>query len=156
MQNLERLILSNYQVIWQTGSFYYKEMLERVSTYDLKNIHLVEFIEEMDKAYASAEIVISRAGALTISELSVIGKAVIFVPSPNVAEDHQTKNAMALVERDAAEMIADKDAINELVDKAFELLEDENKLKVLEKNILKLGKPKATESILNQVLSLVK
>jgi UDP-N-acetylglucosamine--N-acetylmuramyl-(pentapeptide) pyrophosphoryl-undecaprenol N-acetylglucosamine transferase len=156
IQNIERLLLSNYQIIWQTGSFYYTEMLERVKNFDLKNIRLVEFINEMDKAYASADIVVSRAGALTISELSVIGKAVVFVPSPNVAEDHQTKNAMALVDTNAAEIIADKNAINELIDKAFELLENDIRIAELEKNILKLGKPKATESILNQVLSLVK
>lgn len=156
VQNIERLLLSNHQVIWQTGSFYYKEMLERVKTLDLKNIRLVEFIQEMNKAYASADVVISRAGALTISELSVIGKAVVFVPSPNVAEDHQTKNAMALVDKNAAEIITDEDAINDLVDKAFELLENEKRLKELETNILKLGKPNATESILNQVLSVVK
>lgn len=156
IQNIERLLLSNHQVIWQTGSFYYKEMLERLAPFDLKNIKVLEFIKEMDKAYAAADLVIARAGALTISELSVIGKAVVFVPSPNVAEDHQTKNAMALVEKNAAEIIEDKDAINDLVDKAFELLENETRLEELEKNIIKLGKPHATESILNQVLSLVK
>ncbi len=156
MQNIERLLLSNHQAIWQTGSFYYPEMIERVKPFELKNIRLVEFIKEMDKAYAAADIVISRAGALTVSELSVVGKAVIFVPSPNVAEDHQTKNAMALVSKDAAELIKDEDAINDLADKAFELLENEDRIKTLEQNILKLGKPNATESILNQIISLVK
>jgi len=156
MQSIERLLLSNYQVIWQTGRFYYQEMLERVKSFDLKNIRLVEFIKEMDKAYASADIVISRAGALTVSELCLVGKAVVFVPSPNVAEDHQTKNAMALVNKDAAVLVKDADAINDLVDKAFELLENEDRIKVLEKNILKLGKPNATESILKQILLLIK
>lgn len=156
IQNIERLLLSNYQVIWQIGSFYYQEMLARVASFDLKNIHMVEFIKEMDKAYAAADVVISRAGALTISELSVIGKAVVFVPSPNVAEDHQTKNAMMLVNKNAAEIITDKNAVDELVDKAFELLENETRRKELERNILKLGKPNATESILKQVLSLIK
>ncbi len=156
IQNIERLLLSNYQVIWQTGSFYHKEMLERVKSFDLKNIRLVEFIKEMDKAYSAADVVVSRAGALTISELSVIGKAVVFVPSPNVAEDHQTKNAMALVSKNAAEIVKDADAVNDLVDKAFELLEDDNRVKKLEQNILKLGKPNATESILKQILLLIK
>jgi len=156
MQNIERLLLSNYQVIWQTGSFYHKEMLERVKSFELKNIKIVEFIKEMDKAYAAADVVVSRAGALTISELCVIGKAAVFVPSPNVAEDHQTKNAMALVNKNAAELIKDADAINDLVDKAFELLEDEDRVKALAQNILKLGKPNATESILKQVLLLIK
>lgn len=156
MQNIERLLLSNYQVIWQTGSFYYNEMLERVKPFELKNIQMVEFIKEMDKAYATADVVISRAGALTVSELSVIGKAVVFVPSPNVAEDHQTKNAMALVNKDAAVLVKDKNAINDLVDKAFELLENENRIEELERNILKLGKPNATEDILKQILLLVK
>ena len=156
MQNIERLLLSNYQVIWQTGSFYHKEMLERVKSFELKNIKIVEFIKEMDKAYAAADVVVSRAGALTISELCVIGKAAVFVPSPNVAEDHQTKNAMALVNKNAAELIKEADAINDLVDKAFELLEDEDRVKALAQNILKLGKPNATESILKQVLLLIK
>ncbi len=156
IQNIERLLLSNYQVIWQTGSFYYKEMLDRVVSFDLKNIRLVEFIKEMDKAYAAADVVASRAGALTISELSVVGKAVVFVPSPNVAEDHQTKNAMALVSKNAAEIVKDADAVNDLVDKVFELLENNNKRKELEQNIVKLGKPNATESILNQIMLLIK
>ncbi len=156
IQNIERLLLSNYQVIWQTGSFYHKEMLERVKPFELKNIRLIEFIKEMDKAYAAADVVVSRAGALTISELSVIGKAVVFVPSPNVAEDHQTKNAMALVNKNAAEIVKDADAVNDLVDKAFELLGDDNRMKELEKNILKLGKPNATESILKQIFLLAK
>lgn len=156
IQNIERLLLSNYQVLWQTGSLYYNEMKERINGFDSKNVHLVEFIKEMDKAYAIADLVISRAGALTISELSVIGKAVLFVPSPNVAEDHQTKNAMALVKKNAAEMVPDKEAVSSLIDRAFELLENENRIKELETNILKLGKPKATESIVNEVLSLAK
>ena len=156
MHNIERLLLSPYQVLWQTGSLYYNEMQERTQKFEMKNVHLVEFIKDMDKAYAAADLVISRAGALTISELSVIGKPVIFVPSPNVAEDHQTKNAMALVNKNAAEMVADKEAIGLLVDKAFAILEDENRLNELTQNILKLGKPKATESIVNEVLSLVK
>jgi len=156
IQNIERLLLSNYQVLWQTGSFYFDEMKERTKKFDLKNVHLVEFIKDMDKAYATADIVISRAGALTISELSVIGKAVIFVPSPNVAEDHQTKNAMALVNKNAAEIITDSKAIDELVDKVFELLKNEEKIKELTDNILKLGKPNATVSIVNQIISLVK
>ena len=156
MQNIERLLLSDYQIIWQTGSYYHKEMLERAQPFELKNIRLVEFIKEMDKAYAAADVVVSRAGALTISELSVVGKAVVFVPSPNVAEDHQTKNAMALVGKNAAEIIKDKDAINELVDKTFELVENEDRRQELEQNIIKLGKPNATQSILNQVIGLIK
>lgn len=156
MHNIERLLLSPYQVLWQTGSLYYNEMLERTHKFEMKNLRLVEFIKDMDKAYAAADLVISRAGALTISELCVIGKAVIFVPSPNVAEDHQTKNAMALVHKNAAEMVTDKEAVASLVDKAFELLENENRLKELEENSLKLGKPKATESIVNEVIALAK
>ncbi len=156
LQNIERLLLSQYQVLWQTGSFYYNEMLNRTRHFELKNIKLTMFIKNMDKAYTAADVVISRAGALTISELCAVGKAVVFVPSPNVAEDHQTKNAEALASQNAAVLVPDSQAIDQVVDEAFDLLENDEKRKQLEKNCLKLGKPQATDAIVEQIISLAK
>ena len=110
----------------------------------------------MEYAYEAADLVISRAGALTISELCIVAKPVIFVPSPNVAEDHQTKNAMALVDQGAAEFVSDGDAVTQLVDKALELINNNDRLETLSENIGALALPNATRDIANKVLSLVK
>jgi UDP-N-acetylglucosamine--N-acetylmuramyl-(pentapeptide) pyrophosphoryl-undecaprenol N-acetylglucosamine transferase len=156
IQNLDKLIDANINIIWQTGSLYYQEMISRTGEKESKNIKLVEFIARMEEAYAAADIIISRAGALTISELCLVGKPVIFVPSPNVAEDHQTKNAMALVNRQAAELVADKDAVSNLVDIALAVINDTDRLDTLSKNIKALARPKATEDIAKKALSLIK
>ncbi|MBP5708735.1 MAG: UDP-N-acetylglucosamine--N-acetylmuramyl-(pentapeptide) pyrophosphoryl-undecaprenol N-acetylglucosamine transferase, partial [Bacteroidales bacterium] len=113
------------------------------------------FINRMDLAFAAADVIVSRAGAGTISELCLVGKPVILVPSPNVAEDHQTKNAMALVEKDAAIMIPDKDAAEQLVDKAIELVKDNNRKEILSKNIKQLEERDADLKIAKEVLKLV-
>ena len=105
----------------------------------------------MDLAYSVADLIISRAGAGSISEFCMLGKPVILVPSPNVAEDHQTKNAMSLVNKNAAVMIADKDAENQLVDKALELIHNESELQSLSTNILKLALPNAANSIVDEI-----
>ena len=154
---VQDLLEAKINVIWQTGSLYYNEMLERLdgraeSTF----LKPVEFIAEMDKAYAAADLVISRAGALTISELCIAAKPVVFVPSPNVAEDHQTKNAMALVEKDAAEFVKDGDAVETLVAKTLSMMQDSDRLATLSNNIAALAKPQATEDIANKVLELAK
>ena len=156
ISHVNELIQADLNVVWQTGSLYYEEMLERLGHDIDDKLKPVEFISEMDKAYAAADIVISRAGALTISELCIAGKPVIFVPSPNVAEDHQTKNAMALVEKGAAEIIADNEAIEMLVAKTLEILENTDRLAELGKNIKSMALPKATESIANKVIGLIK
>ncbi len=156
MQNIDKLIAANINVVWQTGSLYYKEMISRMGDRSASKIKLVEFIEQMEKAYAAADLVISRAGALTISELCIAGKPVAFVPSPNVAEDHQTKNAMAMVNQQAAEIISDNDAIEQLVDKALEVLNNSDRLDVLTKNIKALAKPDATKDIATKVLNLIR
>ena len=109
----------------------------------------------MDIAYATADLIISRAGAITISELCQLGKPAILIPSPNVAEDHQTKNAMALVEKEAAEMITDDEAIGSLMVKALGILGDEKRMKSLSANIKKLAIPNATDLIVKEVLSIV-
>jgi UDP-N-acetylglucosamine--N-acetylmuramyl-(pentapeptide) pyrophosphoryl-undecaprenol N-acetylglucosamine transferase len=114
------------------------------------------FIDRMDLAYAAADAVCSRAGALTISELCLVGKPAILVPSPFVAEDHQTKNAQALVDKNAAIMVRNADTVSGLLPAALELLQNETKCNTLAQNILALAKPNAAEEIAEQVLSLVK
>jgi UDP-N-acetylglucosamine--N-acetylmuramyl-(pentapeptide) pyrophosphoryl-undecaprenol N-acetylglucosamine transferase len=109
----------------------------------------------MDLAYAAADVVISRAGALAVSELCIANKPCILVPSPNVAEDHQTKNALALVEKEAAVMVTDKDARAKLVDEALRLLFDSQRAKKLSENILTLARPRATEDIVNEIEKLI-
>ncbi len=153
VKGIDKLVGVN--VIWQTGSLYYDEMCKRAGE-EAMNVNLIEFIFDMGHAYKAADLVISRAGALTISELCIVGKPVIFVPSPNVAEDHQTKNAMALVNQDAAEIVDDKDAVAQLVDKALELLSKNDRLEILSKNISALALPNATSDIAHKVLSLIK
>ena len=130
-------------------------MKSSAKNYDLSNVRILEFIKEMDLAYAAADVVISRAGAPSISELCLVGKPVIFVPSPNVAEDHQTKNALALTEKDAAVLVKDAEAVNNMIPTALELLQDEDRRKTLSENIKALGKPKATEDIVNELMELV-
>ncbi len=147
-ENFEALKKANIQVIWQTGKRYYEEIKQFIdSQKDTENILATKFIDRMDLAYKSADLVISRAGAITISELAVLKKAVIFVPSPNVAEDHQTKNAKALVDLNAALLIKDDKAQKELIQTAIELIKDEEKLKTLAKNISDYAKPNAAEEI---------
>jgi UDP-N-acetylglucosamine--N-acetylmuramyl-(pentapeptide) pyrophosphoryl-undecaprenol N-acetylglucosamine transferase len=144
------------QLLWQTGRIYFEEMSAKAgNTADLTDVRILEFIREMDLAYAAADVVISRAGALSISELCLAGSPVVFVPSPNVAEDHQTKNAKALTSRNAALMVTDADATEKLVPTAIELLKDEARRKELSKNIKALGKPRATEDIVNELEKLL-
>jgi UDP-N-acetylglucosamine--N-acetylmuramyl-(pentapeptide) pyrophosphoryl-undecaprenol N-acetylglucosamine transferase len=138
------------QVLWQCGKLYYDELKVKLAHADSKNIYLLEFIQRMDLAYAAADLVVSRAGALSVSELCLLGKASILVPSPNVAEDHQTKNAMALVRKDAAVMLKDDELKNKLISKVTELLGDENAIANLSKNSLLLAKPNATEEIVDE------
>lgn len=155
MNNLEAIARSEVQFIWQTGSFYYAEMMNRLGGDCPPNLYPMEFVAQMDLAYAAADLVISRAGAGTISELCLLGKASILVPSPNVAEDHQTKNAMALVENKAALLIKDADSVDQLLKETFSLLNDKTKLKTLAENSLKLGRPNAAKDIVDVILDVV-
>ena len=139
------------QVIWQTGKFYEAEMQAFLKEHPTKNIWQGAFIERMDYAYEVADLVVSRSGACTVSELCLVGKPTLFVPSPNVAEDHQTKNAMALVEKDAAEMVADKEAVAKGMTRALELLADAERRKTLSRNILRLGMADAAERVVRQI-----
>lgn len=155
MAGLNKIIEADVQIIWQTGKFYYKGIIEKLGENYHPDIRIVEFLNRMDLAYASADVIISRAGAGTIAELCMVKKPVILVPSPNVAEDHQTKNALALVQHNAAAFIADRDAEAKLVDKALELLNDKETQKKLGDNIGKLAMPDADEVIAKEVMKLV-
>jgi UDP-N-acetylglucosamine--N-acetylmuramyl-(pentapeptide) pyrophosphoryl-undecaprenol N-acetylglucosamine transferase len=151
-----RAAKAGYQVIWQCGKAYKKGVDEFMAGRDVPNLIYTDFIQRMDLAYAVADLLVSRAGAGTISELCVAGKATIFVPSPNVAEDHQTHNAMALVGKNAALMVRDADADTQLLDTVERLISDETRLLDLEKNILRLGRKDASEVIAKEVLKLIK
>ena len=154
LAGLEKIIKADVQVIWQTGKVYYNGIIEKLGEDYHPNIRIMEFLNRMDLAYAAADVIISRAGAGTIAELCVIKKPVILVPSPNVAEDHQTKNALALVQENAALMVPDRDAEAKLVDKALELLKDKDKQKTLSTNIGKLAMPDADDVIAKEIIQI--
>lgn len=155
MQHLDELVSSDIQVIWQTGSYYYQSILEQLQGKTLQNIQVLEFLNRMDLAYSVADLIVSRAGASSISELCLLQKAVILVPSPNVAEDHQTKNALALVHENAAVMVKDIDARTQLVSKALLLIKQDDELAVLKQNIVKLAQTDSAERIADEILKLV-
>ena len=146
----------NVEVIWQCGKYYKKETDAFMAAHpDVKGITAYDFIARMDLAYAAADVVISRSGASTVSELCAMGKATIFVPSPNVAEDHQTHNAMALVRKDAALLVKDSDAVDELLPTALALLQSPERIATLEKNAEKMALRNAAQVICDEVYKLV-
>lgn len=155
LAGMNKLVDAKIQIIWQTGKGYYDSYKSQLGNYDLKNIRVQDFVKEMDLAYAVADVVVSRSGALAVSEVCIAKKAVILVPSPNVAEDHQTKNAKALVDKDAALLVADKEAKDKLVDAALKLLADEQQANKLRINIAKLAKPDATKDIVSEIERLI-
>ena len=150
---LPKLQNTDIQVFWQAGKLYIEEFEPQAEGID--NVKITAFIDRMDLAYAMADVVISRAGALTISELCLVGKPAILVPSPNVSEDHQTANAKALVEKNAAILVKDADAKEKMIDVALELLNDQNKMEELSKNIKALAKPDAARNITQEVFNLI-
>lgn len=146
---------SKVQFIWQTGKYYSEEIkAELVRRGCPENLKVMDFISDMSQAYAAADLVISRAGAGSISEFCLLGKPVILVPSPNVAEDHQTKNALALVQKNAALYIADADARRTLLPKAINTVSDLEKLESLSRNIVALARPNAASDIADEVIKL--
>jgi UDP-N-acetylglucosamine--N-acetylmuramyl-(pentapeptide) pyrophosphoryl-undecaprenol N-acetylglucosamine transferase len=155
-KDLKKLIDHDIQMIWQCGKFYLKDLKNELKDQLPGHIKLFDFINEMDHAFAAADIIISRAGAGTISELCLIGKPVILVPSPNVAEDHQRKNAESLEKKNAAVMILDRNAEEKLVPAAIELIENEVKRNDLSKNILKMALPDSAKRIAEEALKLIK
>jgi UDP-N-acetylglucosamine--N-acetylmuramyl-(pentapeptide) pyrophosphoryl-undecaprenol N-acetylglucosamine transferase len=151
---LEELLKENVQIIWQTGKPYYKQAVDRAKGFN--NVKVFEFIREMDYAYAAADIVVSRAGALAIAELCIVAKPVIFVPYPFAAEDHQTSNAMALVEHNAAEMVRDSDAKTDLIKKIKQLQKDAVAQSVMSKNLKAMAITNADERIADKVVEIAK
>lgn len=138
------------QVIWQNGKYYESQIAAAVAAREgglPENVWRGAFVERMELAYAIADVVVARAGACTVSELELVGRPVIFVPSPNVAEDHQTKNAQALVLRGAALLVPDASADAEVVPRALELLDDPQKRAGMVRNILELGRPEAAKDV---------
>ena len=155
LNGLHQLLKHDVQLIWQTGQFYFEEMERRSASFDASTIRMMPFLKEMNLAYAAADVVISRAGALSISELCLVKKPVVFVPSPNVAEDHQTKNAQALVADDAALMIKDVDAAEKLIPTVIDLLQNQEQQKVLSQNIGKLARPDAARDIAMEIKRMI-
>jgi UDP-N-acetylglucosamine--N-acetylmuramyl-(pentapeptide) pyrophosphoryl-undecaprenol N-acetylglucosamine transferase len=153
---LDKILAADVQLIWQTGKYYYQSVMEQMKGKEHPNIKVLEFLHRMDLAYAAADLVISRAGAGTIAELCAVKKPAILVPSPNVAEDHQTKNAIALVENDAAILVEDAMAELELIDIALLLIDNKDKCKSLADNIGKMALPDADEVIAREVLRIAK
>lgn len=146
----------DYQGIWQTGQLYYQEIMDTFQNHDLPNLTIQAFIDDMPQAYKAADLVICRAGAITLAELAYLGQAAILIPSPNVAEDHQAKNAKALVDENAAIMLRDNeldDQFREIVHKA---INDEEKLKTLSTNIQSFARPNATKDIVKEAFKMAK
>ncbi len=156
LQNLEVIRNSGYSVIWQTGSLYFREMTEKTKGILPETVQIHQFLDRMELAYSAADIVVSRAGAGTISELCLVAKPVILIPSPNVAEDHQTRNAMALVQQEAAIMIRDEEIGVKLFPEVNRLLNNPPEMEKLSENISKLALPDATSRIVDEALKLIR
>ena len=151
-KELHFLLDQNIQIIWQCGKLY----LNEYKKYNAENVQVLAFIERMDLVYAAADFVISRAGASSVSELCIVGKPVVFIPSPNVAEDHQTKNAQAIVDKNGALLLKEKE-LDEKFEMVFSnLITDENLKKQLSESIKKLAKVNATKDIVNEIEKLIK
>ena len=153
LNNISLIRESSYQVIWQTGKFYYKNILSK--NIKDKKIIIKDFINRMDLAYSVSDIIISRAGAIAISELCVISKPLILVPSPNVVDDHQIKNAKAISEKGGCVLIKDSDAKNIMLKTAFDLFENKNKMDSMKKSLSKLSSPNATQKIVNKIYEII-
>lgn len=153
--SLKKLNENGIQLIWQTGKGYYGQAVEAVEKMGVSSLKVFDFIKEMGLAYAAADLVVSRAGAIAVSELCLVQKPCILVPYPYAAEDHQTKNAMALVNKEAAVLVKNADAQAQLGDAILRLYADEQKRITLQQNIAALGKTDATQTIVNEIYSLI-
>ena len=162
LAGLPQLLDAGIHVVWQTGKVYYENILQQVSALSLERrggerlLEIFDFLSDMPDRYAQADLVISRAGASSISELCLLGKPAILVPSPNVAEDHQTHNAMALVNKEAAVLVRDAEAADKLVSTALDLIRDDKRLETLHTNILKLAQADSAKRIAEEVIRLAK
>lgn len=150
-KELQNFLSQDVQVIWQCGKLYFEEYKK----YNQPNVKVVDFIERMDFVYAASDMIISRAGASSVSELCIVGKPVIFIPSPNVAEDHQTKNAQAIVDAKGAILLKESELESQFSIVFEALLKDSGKQKQLSDNIKKLARPKATQDIVAQIVKLI-
>lgn len=153
-EGLERLVAADVQVIWQCGAYYYESLRRLIEPKYNENVKLTAFLQRMDFAYAAADVIMARAGAGTIAELCVVAKPTILVPSPNVAEDHQTKNAQALVNKTAALLVADSEAPQKLIATALDLLNNQQQSEILCANLKKLAVLNADDIIAREVLRL--
>lgn len=153
---LERLQKAGIHVVWQTGKYYAERCQQAAAPYRGEWLECLPFLSDMPDRYAQADLVISRAGASSISEICLLGKAAILVPSPNVAEDHQTHNAMALVRKDAAVLVKDADAARELIDTALQLIGDEKRLETLSHNVRSLAQEDSAKRIAEEVMRLAR
>jgi len=151
-KELQNFLSQEVQVIWQCGKLYFEEYKK----YNQPNVKVVDFIERMDFVYAASDVIISRAGASSVSELCIVGKPVIFIPSPNVAEDHQTKNAQAIVDEKGAILLKESELDSQFSIVFEALLKDHGKQKQLSDNIKKLAKPRATQDIVAEIVKLIK
>lgn len=157
LKSIELIRNSNIQFIWQTGSYYKEHIAQELERYGTpRNLYVTDFIRNMDMAYKAADLVISRAGASSISELCILGKPSILVPSPNVAEDHQTHNAMALVNKDAALIVKDAEAEEKLIPLAINSVKDTNLLHILGENALGMALLDSDIKIAEEILQLIK
>ena len=161
MAALPELAKASIRVVWQTGKIYYEKCLERVNALknegiNMDSIECLDFLSDMPDRYAQADLVISRAGASSISEICLLGKPAILVPSPNVAEDHQTHNAMALVNREAAVLVKDCEAAEQLIPAALKLINDTERLNTLHTNVLKLAEKDSAKRIAEEVIALAR
>jgi UDP-N-acetylglucosamine--N-acetylmuramyl-(pentapeptide) pyrophosphoryl-undecaprenol N-acetylglucosamine transferase len=154
--HLNHFVEKGIQLIWQTGKYYYTAAENAGRNFYLKGIRLVAFIDRMDYAYSLADVIISRAGAIAISEICAVGKPTVFVPLPSAAEDHQTKNAQALVDKNAALLVRDQDADHKLMDCVLQLAADKEQQAELSRNLLKLARTDAAERIVDEILYLTK
>jgi len=156
-KELDFIVNQDVQIIWQCGKFYYEEYKKYDSDtqHPTPNIQVLSFIDRMDLVYAAADIIISRAGASSVSELSIVGKPTIFIPSPNVAEDHQTKNAKAISDKNGAVLIKESDLDIRFQDVFSEIVQNENLQKELSENIKELAKPNATKDIVDEIVKLL-
>jgi UDP-N-acetylglucosamine--N-acetylmuramyl-(pentapeptide) pyrophosphoryl-undecaprenol N-acetylglucosamine transferase len=141
------------QLVWQTGEYYYQHISEKYN--DLQGVKIMPFVQRMDYLYSIADVVVSRAGALALSELCIVGKPSILIPSPNVSEDHQTKNAKALSDEGAAVLIPDNKACEELGNAVFALIEDEEKCMKMTESLKKMAQPDATKRIVEEIIKLM-
>ena len=154
IEHLNLIHDSEVQFIWQTGKYYYQKISDSMKGKELPNLKIMDFISDMGAAYKAADLIISRAGASSISEFQIIGKPVILIPSPNVAEDHQTKNAMALVNKQAAIYVKDAEAPDTLLPLALKVITDDSKLKSLSENVKKMGLKNSADIIADEVIKL--